>query len=101
MVALIYCAPYQHDSYLMAGVGMVASASIAYLMVSTIEFMSIKQFKFTGMKMRMRIFIGAIIVMVWIKPALGLLTLSTVYVASGPYITVRRRLPRWLGGYRS
>lgn len=101
MVALVYCAPYQHESYLMAGVGMIASACIAYLMVSTIEFMSIKQFKFTGMKMRMRIFIGAIIVMVWIKPALGLLALSTVYAASGPYLRVRGYLPRWLGGWRS
>jgi CDP-diacylglycerol--serine O-phosphatidyltransferase len=100
MVGLIYCAPYQHNSYLIAGVGMIASASIAYLMVSTIEFMSIKQFKFTGMKMRMRIFIGAIIVMVWIKPALGLLALSTFYVASGPFIRVRSYLPRWLGGAR-
>lgn len=99
MVALVYSAPYQHESYLIAGVGMIASGCIAYLMVSTIEFMSIKQFKFTGMKMRMRIFIGAIIVMVWIKPALGLLTLSTVYAASGPYIRVRELLPRWLGGH--
>jgi len=98
IVAIIYTSPQYHASYSVVAIGAVASVCIAYLMVSTIEFMSIKQFKFSGVKLRWRILLGLIIVLVWKNPALGLLALSGLYACSGPYLRVRSRLPRWLGG---
>ena len=70
-------------------------------MVSTIEFFSIKQFKLSGVKARWQIFLGLLIVLTWYKAALGLLVLTGVYAASGPYAKVRPRLPKWLGGVQS
>lgn len=101
IVAVIYTSPFSHDGYALIPVATAATLSIAYLMVSTIEFMSIKQFKFTGMKMRMRILIGTIIVLVWKSPALGLLLLSAMYAGSGPFLSIRSSLPGWLGGTKA
>lgn len=98
MVATILSAPYAHNTYLVVALGTVASLCMAYLMVSTIEFMSIKQFKLAGVKLRGRILLGLIMVLVWRSPALGLLVLSGLYAASGPFLRVRGGLPRWLGG---
>jgi CDP-diacylglycerol--serine O-phosphatidyltransferase len=98
IVAIVYTAPYQHDSYLVVGLASVALVVAAYLMVSTIEFMSIKQLKLSGIKLRGRIVIGLIIALVWKSPSLGLLLLSGAYVASGPFLRIRNKLPGWLGG---
>jgi CDP-diacylglycerol--serine O-phosphatidyltransferase len=98
IVAIIFTAPYQHDSYGMVVLAIVALVVAAYLMVSTIEFLSIKQLKLSGIKLKGRIFIGLIIALVWKSPSLGLLALSSSYVASGPFMRIRHRLPAWLGG---
>lgn len=98
IVGVVYTAPYQHDSYLVVGLASVALVVAAYLMVSTIEFMSIKQLKLSGIKLRGRIVIGLIIALVWKSPSLGLLLLSGGYVASGPFLRIRKNLPGWLGG---
>lgn len=98
VASIIYTAPYQHDSYGFVVLGSVAMVVIAYLMVSTIEFMSIKQAKLSGLRLKGRILIGLLIALVWKSPSLGLLVLSSIYAGSGPYLKVRRFFPRWLGG---
>lgn len=98
IVAIVLSAPYAHDSYAVVVLATVALVVSAYLMVSTIEFLSIKQLKLSGIKLRGRIFIGLIIALVWKSPSLGLLALSGAYVASGPYLRIRHKLPKWLGG---
>jgi CDP-diacylglycerol--serine O-phosphatidyltransferase len=98
VVAVINAAPYQQGSYLAAVAGSIAMAAIGYLMVSTIEFASIKQFKLAGVKFRARIVLGLLIALMWYHPKLGLLVLAASYAASGPYSNVRHRLPVWLGG---
>jgi CDP-diacylglycerol--serine O-phosphatidyltransferase len=100
IVAIVYTAPYQHDSYSFVILATVALLIAAYLMVSTIEFLSIKQLKLSGIKLRGRLFIGVIIALVWKSPSMGLLALSSVYVASGPFLRIRSQLPKWLGGLR-
>jgi len=100
IAAVVYTAPYQHDSYGVVVVATLALLVTAYLMVSTIEFLSIKQLKLSGIKLKGRIFIGLIIALVWKNPGLGLLVLSGVYVASGPFLRIRHQLPDWLGGAR-
>jgi CDP-diacylglycerol--serine O-phosphatidyltransferase len=98
MVAVINIAPYAHEGYSIVPVALAVTLSMAYLMVSTIEFASIKSFKVTGVKMRVRLLIGVVMVLVWKSPSLGLLALSGVYAASGPFLRIRRYVPRWLGG---
>ncbi len=101
IVSLVYAAPYEHDSYAFVVLASVALLITAYLMVSTIEFLSIKQVKLSGLKVKGRLFIGLLIALVWKSPGMGLLVLSAVYVGSGPFMRVRSRLPRWLGGTRA
>lgn len=98
VVAVINAAPYQQGSYVAALVGAVTMITIGYLMVSTIEFFSIKQFKLAGVKFRARILLGLLIALMWYHPKLGLLVLAAAYAGSGPYLNARARLPVWLGG---
>jgi CDP-diacylglycerol--serine O-phosphatidyltransferase len=98
IVSIVYTSPYQHSSYPVVVVGTIALLITAYLMVSTIEFMSIKQVKLSGIKLKGRILIGLLIALVWKSPSLGLLALSGFYAGSGPFMRLRRYLPGWMGG---
>jgi phosphatidylserine synthase len=98
VVAVINTAPQAQDSIFMAVVGAIVMLSIGYLMVSTIEFFSIKQFKLSGFRLRGRLFLGCLIALTWYDPTLGLLALAGLYVGSGPFMKVKSALPRWCGG---
>jgi CDP-diacylglycerol--serine O-phosphatidyltransferase len=98
IVSIVYVVPFEHESYAFVALASVALLLTAYLMVSTVEFMSIKQVKLSGIKLKGRILIGLLIALVWKSPGLGLLVLSGAYVASGPFVRIRARLPRWFGG---
>ena len=100
VVAVINAAPYAQNSLLMAILGTVVMVSMGYLMVSTIEFFSIKQFKLAGVKLKGRLFIGSLIALTWYSPPIGVLALAFLYAASGPYGGVRDSLPVWLTGAR-
>jgi CDP-diacylglycerol--serine O-phosphatidyltransferase len=100
VVSIINASPAPQGGYFHVMVGTVAMVVIGYLMVSTIEFFSIKQFKLSGVKLRARIFLGLLIALLWYKPALGLLALAASYAGSGPYMLLRNRLPAWAGGRR-
>ncbi|MCX6114397.1 MAG: CDP-diacylglycerol--serine O-phosphatidyltransferase [Proteobacteria bacterium] len=89
VVAVINTAPYAQSSYLMVGVGMATMLSIGYLMVSTIEFFSIKQFKMSGIKRIGRLLLGLLIALTWYDPVIGLLVIAAAYAASGPYMRIR------------
>ena len=98
VVAVINTAPQPQNSIFMAVVGAIVMLSIGYLMVSTIEFFSIKQFKLSGFRLRGRLFLGCLIALTWYDPTLGLLALAALYVGSGPFMRVKNALPRWCGG---
>jgi CDP-diacylglycerol--serine O-phosphatidyltransferase len=98
VVSVINAAPFQQGSYVSLFVGAVTMVAIGYLMVSTIEFASIKQFRLSGVKFRARIVLGLLIALMWYHTQLGLIVLAASYAASGPYMSVRHRLPAWLGG---
>ncbi len=98
VVAVINTCLVPQTSYLMVGVGTVVMLAIGYLMVSTIEFMSIKQFKLSGFRMKGRLVVGLLIALTWYNFTIGLLVISGAYVMSGPYLRARYSLPRWLGG---
>lgn len=100
VVAVIQTAPEAQSSFVMTMLGTVVMGMIGYLMVSTIEFFSIKQVRLAGVKLKWRLLIGLLIALTWYDPSAGLLVLTSLYVASGPFLTLRSRLPVWLGGVR-
>lgn len=100
VVSVINTAPFEQASMLMTALGTAVMLSMGYLMVSTIEFFSIKQFKLAGVKLKGRLIIGSLIALIWYSPPIGLLTLALLYVASGPYGRVKMSLPEWLVGRR-
>jgi CDP-diacylglycerol--serine O-phosphatidyltransferase len=101
VVSVIYLTPTYHDSLFFVVLGSVVSVCMAYLMVSTIEFLSVKQLKLSGVKLKGRIVLALIMVLVWKSPPVGLLVLSGLYAASGPFLAMRSCMPQWLGGVRT
>lgn len=100
VVAVINTLPQTQDSIVFAALGTIVMLIIGYLMVSTIEFFSIKQFKLSGVTLRARLLLGCLIALTWYDPPLGLLVLAGLYVVSGPFLRIRGGLPRWCGGVR-
>jgi CDP-diacylglycerol--serine O-phosphatidyltransferase len=100
VVSIIKTAPEEQLSLFMIVVGTLVMLFVGYLMVSTIEFFSIKQVRLAGVKLKWRLLIGLLIAFIWYDPDAGLLLLTSLYVASGPFLKLRTRLPAWLGGVR-
>jgi CDP-diacylglycerol--serine O-phosphatidyltransferase len=98
VVAVINTSPHSQDSLVIAAVGTAVMLAIGYLMVSTIEFFSIKQFRISGVRLRARLLIGVLIALTWYSPPIGLLGLAFLYAASGPFDRIKHVLPRWLTG---
>jgi len=98
VVSIINTSPVSQGTYSAVMIGTVAMVVIGYLMVSTIEFFSIKQFRLSGVKLQARIALGLLIALLWYNPTLGLLVVAASYAGSGPYMLLRSRLPKWLGG---
>jgi CDP-diacylglycerol--serine O-phosphatidyltransferase len=98
VVAVINSSPMEQNSSLAVVCGTIVMVAIGYLMVSTVEFFSIKQFKFSGVKLKARLTLGLLIALTWKSPQVGLLFLAGGYVLSGPFMRVRHKLPRLLGG---
>ncbi len=62
--------------------------TLGYLMVSKIEFFSIKQLQLKTIPLRVRLGVGALIALIWYTPKFGMLVFITIYVLSGPLNTV-------------
>ena len=65
--------------------------AIAYLMISKIEFFSIKRLKFSTMNKPTLILIGAVIALTWYNSSVGFLALATGYALSGPVAALSGR----------
>mgnify|MGYP000287416567 CR=1 FL=1 len=64
---------------------------VAYLMVSNIEFYSIKRLKFSTMNKPTFIILGASIALVWYNSAVGFVVLAAAYCLSGPFGLIFRK----------
>jgi CDP-diacylglycerol--serine O-phosphatidyltransferase len=100
VVAVVRADLHPSPSYLNVVIASVVMLGIGYLMVSRIEFFSIKEFKLSRVRLRSRVLLGLIIALTWYNFAIGFLLISAAYVASGPYLRVRPGLPKWWGGAR-
>lgn len=91
VAALVNFAPQVQPGFMLELFGSIVLLSLAYLMVSRVEFFSIKRLRVSGMRLTARIAIGAMIALIWYQSQFGFLLLASAYVLSGPIGWVRKR----------
>lgn len=91
VAALVNFSPVLHDSISLVCFGAFVALSLAYLMVSHIEFFSVKMITVRGMNPKIRIAVGGLIALTWYNSGFAFLVLSAAYVLSGPYKTWKLR----------
>lgn len=69
-------------------IGTTTMLVLGYLMVSKIEFMSIKALRISRLRILGRICLGILIALIWYDTAIGFLTLALIYCASGPFKSI-------------
>jgi CDP-diacylglycerol---serine O-phosphatidyltransferase len=90
LTSLVYFAPYELTSPSAIIPVTLIVLTTAILMVSTIEFLSVKHFKFRSLSPLLRISVAALIGLVWYHGRVGFLTLTLAYVVSGPVLWLRK-----------
>ncbi|MEZ4753676.1 MAG: CDP-diacylglycerol--serine O-phosphatidyltransferase [Bdellovibrionota bacterium] len=90
LVSVVYYLPLP-DSLMMVAVCSALLVCLAYMMVSKIEFFSVKSMKVGSLHVFARLSIGILIALIWFKPKLGFLVLSSFYLLSGPLSLVRKK----------
>lgn len=78
------CLVLPTGGWIVAGVSVVM-LGLGYLMVSKIEFFSIKQLHFKAIPLKVRLGVAALIALLWYSPKVGLVTFLMLYVFSGPF----------------
>lgn len=91
VAALVNFAPHVESSLMLRLFGTIVLLSLAFLMVSQIEFFSIKRLKVSGMRLVARVALGAVIALIWYNSGFGFLFLTGAYIVSGPYGWIRKR----------
>ena len=97
-VAVVNFSPVAHNTWWVVAVAAVIMVLLGYLMVSRIEFFSIKTIKFSTMKPFSRASLGLLIGLIWYDYQVGLLVLAGLYALSGPLGLYKIRKARKLGG---
>ncbi len=91
VAGLIYCVPDPGISLLWCLVAAILMLSLAFLMVSKIEYMSIKQLRLGNIRAIGKVGLGVLIALIWYNPKIGLLVLGLSYAYSSPiYIAWKR-----------
>ena len=84
VASVVYLSPVPQQTLFAEGVGALVMLGLAYLMVSRIEFFSIKQIKPKGMHFWGRLALGVGIALVWYNTKVGFLVIAWTYCLSGP-----------------
>jgi CDP-diacylglycerol--serine O-phosphatidyltransferase len=66
--------------------------ALAYIMVSKIEFFSIKKLKLKNTNTFTRILLGSTVALTWYKPSIALLLITSCYCLSGPYGIIKKKV---------
>lgn len=94
VAATVHYAPDLKMDMIFLTVASVLMLLLAFLMVSKVEFVSIKKIQIQHLPLPVFVAMGALIALIWYNHQLGLLCLAAGYVASGPCIWVMRRKGR-------
>ncbi len=93
VTALVNFMPTTEQTKNLAGLCAVLMVVLGYLMVSRIQFLSIKTLRISGLRLFARIGIAVLIGVTWYDYKTGLLVLAGVYALSGPLSLLRRKKP--------
>lgn len=86
VVALVNLSPHQLEaSYLMVVFGALYVVFAGYLMVSTVEYFSIKKLKLTNIPFQNLLIAASVIALIWYNNRVGLFVLVAAYAVSGPW----------------
>jgi CDP-diacylglycerol--serine O-phosphatidyltransferase len=85
VASVINLSPVAHHSTATLIGGTILMPLLGYLMVSKIEFFSVKLLRVNTFGLFARILIGAMIGLLWYNNKVGFLVLSTAYCVSGPF----------------
>lgn len=91
VASLAYFMPELTQSFIYVGIGTVLMLALSYLMVSKVEFFSVKLLKVSHIGWFAPIVVGAMIAFVWKYTQLGFISLAGLYVLSGPLKLLFRR----------
>lgn len=84
VATMVHFTPEQLHSWGGVALSSCMLVGLAYLMVSRIEFFSIKELKITGIRRFAKIAIAAMIALLWYSSQVGLLVIAASYALSGP-----------------
>lgn len=91
VASIVFLMPNSEPSIMRIVLGSLVLITAAYLMVCRVPYMSIKKLRFDSLSVPSVVGIGALIALIWYKPAIGFVTLATAYAASGPAQRILRR----------
>lgn len=91
VAAVVNFSPAVDPSLTLCLFGALMMLALAYLMVSQIEFFSIKLLTVSGMHLWERVMIGALIALIWYNNRVGFVVLTGIYCLSGPVSFLSRR----------
>ncbi|MBX7144358.1 MAG: CDP-diacylglycerol--serine O-phosphatidyltransferase [Oligoflexia bacterium] len=92
VAAIVNCAPWAQNSWWAEILGTCVMLGLAYLMVSRVEFFSIKRMKLKGLRLFARVALGLLIALIWYNSRIGFLVLAFGYVGSGMVALLLQRL---------
>lgn len=92
VAALVNFAPVIEPSNLLIVFGTALMLLLSYLMVSRVEFFSVKLLTISGMRIVARVALGGLIALLWYNSKVGLLVLAWTYAISGPVSMMKRQL---------
>ena len=99
VVAVVNFAPGTQPGLLFTIFGTIFMLLLAYLMVSKVEFFSLKQVNVAKLHPLAFVVLGALIALIWYNHQIGLLVLASMYVLSGPLkIFMKKKLPVVVAG---
>lgn len=91
MAAIVNFTPELTPSHIGTMVGAALTLTTSFLMVSQIEYMSVKHLKMRRMGLWGPVAIGLLIAPIWYNSAIGFLVLATSYVASGIIFSIVKK----------
>jgi CDP-diacylglycerol--serine O-phosphatidyltransferase len=90
VAALVNVAPRVESTFTLRGFSTVTMLYLGYLMISSIEYFSIKQVKVNTLHLGARIGLAAMIALIWYNNQWGFLLLTAGYALSGPIMAIAR-----------
>lgn len=84
IAAIVNFLPHPEPGVILIGAGAALVLALAYLMVSTESFLSIKEVKITRMQLQTRLLVALLIALLWYNSQVGFVVLAALYLMAMP-----------------